>query len=300
MEDWEALVIGDACTDDTADRIAALGDPRIRFINLPARFGEQAGPNSVGSALARAPVVAFLNHDDLWFPDHLARALDALNQSRANLYWSRAAFFANRGAWSDRTFFTEVSPTERRLNDIYYKEFFYAEPLSTWVIRKDALDRLGPMKPASQTPLFPLTDYTMRAARLGLQLQAGAEITVLKDRMLLPQPAYANPGTYAEKWARLFETGDAERVRAEIERDIWLASALGLNRSFDAPPVGNCPANHATIEQQTGLNLAQLNALARGEKAALLTDILHHRTGDTLTDQPDLSEMIRFARDADQ
>ena len=34
-ERWEAIVVGDALTDDTAERIAALGDPRIRFVNLP-------------------------------------------------------------------------------------------------------------------------------------------------------------------------------------------------------------------------------------------------------------------------
>ena len=36
-ERWEVVIVGDGCTDDTADRIAALGDPRIRFLNLPFR-----------------------------------------------------------------------------------------------------------------------------------------------------------------------------------------------------------------------------------------------------------------------
>jgi Glycosyl transferase family 2 len=32
---WEIVVVGDGCTDETATRVAQLGDPRIRFVNLP-------------------------------------------------------------------------------------------------------------------------------------------------------------------------------------------------------------------------------------------------------------------------
>ena len=99
-QDWTALVIGDACTDATSQAISDLGDDRIRFVNLPNRFGEQAGPNSVGMALAETPYVAFLNHDDYWFPDHLERAVDTLRQEGRDLFWSRTAFFTNRGTWA--------------------------------------------------------------------------------------------------------------------------------------------------------------------------------------------------------
>ncbi|MEX2553025.1 MAG: glycosyltransferase, partial [Actinomycetota bacterium] len=60
--DWELVVVGDACTDDTADVVARFDDARIRFINLTRNFGEQAGPNNVGVAESRAPLIAFLNH----------------------------------------------------------------------------------------------------------------------------------------------------------------------------------------------------------------------------------------------
>ena len=71
VADWEHLVIGDACTDDTALVTAGLGDARVRFHNLAENFGEQSGPNNAGFALSRGSYIAYLNHDDLWFPDHL-------------------------------------------------------------------------------------------------------------------------------------------------------------------------------------------------------------------------------------
>ena len=41
FEDWELLVVGDHCTDDTEAVVSAFGDSRIRFFNLPQNHGEQ-------------------------------------------------------------------------------------------------------------------------------------------------------------------------------------------------------------------------------------------------------------------
>ncbi|MGH2362126.1 MAG: glycosyltransferase family 2 protein, partial [bacterium] len=71
FSDYEHLIIGDACTDDTASVVASYEDPRIRFINLSTHCGEQTGPNNAGFELTAGELVAYLNHDDLWFFDHL-------------------------------------------------------------------------------------------------------------------------------------------------------------------------------------------------------------------------------------
>src|SRR5271166_2413327 len=77
--DWELLVMGDGCTDDSAEVVARFTDPRIRFVNLPERVGDQSGPNNEGARIARGRYIAYLNHDDLWFPDHIERMLLAFN-----------------------------------------------------------------------------------------------------------------------------------------------------------------------------------------------------------------------------
>ena len=86
--DWQLLVVGDACADETAEVVASFGDPRISFVNLSVNIGEQSGPNNVGLARTTAPRVAFLNHDDLWFPDHLAIAVDTMDARHADLVFS--------------------------------------------------------------------------------------------------------------------------------------------------------------------------------------------------------------------
>jgi glycosyltransferase involved in cell wall biosynthesis len=75
--DFEYLIVGDACTDETETMVRDIGDPRIVWHNLEHNCGNQSGPNQYGLERARGKRIAYLNHDDLWFPDHLA----VLNQA---------------------------------------------------------------------------------------------------------------------------------------------------------------------------------------------------------------------------
>jgi dTDP-4-amino-4,6-dideoxygalactose transaminase len=95
---WEAIVVGDACTDDTERRIAGLGDDRITFINLPVRGTYPEHPlarrliagipaMNVGSSLARGAWIAPLDDDDEWDDDHLELLLgEALDKQSEFVY----------------------------------------------------------------------------------------------------------------------------------------------------------------------------------------------------------------------
>ncbi len=83
-------VVGDGCDDATAAVVAAIADPRLRFHRLPkARGFGYANRNRVLQA-SDAPVVAYAADDDLWFPDHLALGLAALERGGLELAASRS------------------------------------------------------------------------------------------------------------------------------------------------------------------------------------------------------------------
>lgn len=73
----ELIVIDDGSRDDTLARLEALCDPRLRVVSQPAS-GHIAALRQQGLELARHTCVAFLDSDDWWAPDHLARLLALL------------------------------------------------------------------------------------------------------------------------------------------------------------------------------------------------------------------------------
>lgn len=80
LPDWELLVMSDGSTDDTEQivRDMATDDDRIRVVPLP-RTGHPSGSRTEGLRRSRGRLIAYLDHDDSWRPDHLstvARLLD--------------------------------------------------------------------------------------------------------------------------------------------------------------------------------------------------------------------------------
>ncbi|GIZ51372.1 glycosyltransferase family 2 protein [Noviherbaspirillum aridicola] len=97
MEDWEAIIVDDGSRDDTAEVVAPwLSDPRIRYHRLPENKGLGHALN-VAMAKARAPLIAYLPSDDVWYRDHLRALADCLDrQPEAVLAFSGIRYRYNR------------------------------------------------------------------------------------------------------------------------------------------------------------------------------------------------------------
>jgi glycosyltransferase involved in cell wall biosynthesis len=73
--DYEVVVVDDGSTDNTSAIIQPyLADRRLRYV-CTEHMGQAAAKNR-GIALARAPLVAFLDADDIWLPGKLTRQVE--------------------------------------------------------------------------------------------------------------------------------------------------------------------------------------------------------------------------------
>ncbi len=83
--DFEYLVVGDGCTDETEAVVRSFRDRRIRWSNLAQNRGNQADVNRYALKRARGSYIAYLNHDDLWFPEHLQTLYDCIREGGFDL-----------------------------------------------------------------------------------------------------------------------------------------------------------------------------------------------------------------------
>lgn len=86
-KNFELLIIGDHCTDNTEELLSKIDDPRIKFYNLSRRVRRYpddisihwlAGPvvpANKALELAQGKWIARVDDDDMWTPDHIEELL---------------------------------------------------------------------------------------------------------------------------------------------------------------------------------------------------------------------------------
>jgi glycosyltransferase involved in cell wall biosynthesis len=79
LPDWELVLIDDGSTDGTARWARSLAEPRLRYF-YQNHTGSIAAARNAGVREARGEWIAFLDSDDRWRPDKLARQLARLRE----------------------------------------------------------------------------------------------------------------------------------------------------------------------------------------------------------------------------
>ena len=220
FQDWEQIVIGDACTDDTADVIASFADPRIRFINRPVNYGEQSIPNNDGFGHARGDLVAYLNHDDLWFPDHLDTLVSHLERTEADLVYALPVGVDTHGAA-----FCGVTNAELCYDPTHFV------PSSLWLARSALLTELGGWRPAREThSRNPSQDLLHRAWNRGRKLRCQPRITAI----ILASGG--RPGCYVTRDDRQHRELWTRMQTAEYRQELVTTMAMGMARELARVP----------------------------------------------------------------
>lgn len=167
FQGFDVWIIGDGCTDDSEAIVRRLGDSRLLWRNLLANSGSQSAPNNEGLRLARGHYVAYLGHDDLWFPWHLSTLLASMD----------GADFVNASCLmlgpDGRRHVTGPMGLLRTHADQY-------TPPSSWLHRRELAEQVGGWRDPSLVRCGVDLDFQRRLALAGFRCQALPRMTVLK------------------------------------------------------------------------------------------------------------------------
>jgi glycosyltransferase involved in cell wall biosynthesis len=216
--DFELLVVGDACTDDSAAVVRSYRDRRVQWHNLERNAGSQVGPNNRGLALARGRYVAYLGHDDLWLPDHLRLLVECIERTAADLVFSLGLILGPEG--------------EAALSGVLFVPFGPGDfvPPSTLMHRRTVVERIGPW-PDEKSVERPVDDAWLQSARAaGLRFAANERLTVIKFPSSQRRDSYLRRSDDEQRhWrSRIEREPDLEAV--ELARLLGVALAGDLAR----------------------------------------------------------------------
>jgi len=133
----EVIVVDDGSTDATP-AIVESGAPRVRCMRQK-RAGSAVAINA-GIRASTAPVLAFVDHDDLWVPDKIERQLEALAaDARLGMVYSDATVFEGE---RDLYCCGQVSRLHSGevLRQLLLEDFI---PSPTPLVRREVLERVG-------------------------------------------------------------------------------------------------------------------------------------------------------------
>lgn len=93
-QDFEVIVVNDGSTDGSEKVVMQYNDPRIRLINQENK-GVSAARNR-GIAEAKGELIAFLDADDEWLPEHLTAVVRLRNKYPECGLYATAYYVVNR------------------------------------------------------------------------------------------------------------------------------------------------------------------------------------------------------------
>jgi glycosyltransferase involved in cell wall biosynthesis len=160
LRDLEIIVVDDGSTDNTAAVIESLHQPGLVYLRHDRRLGGAAARNT-GILHSRGEYVAFLDDDDEWYPEKLARQMDVMLSSPREVGGVYTGYFiVDR---NDDQIRGQVVPTER--GDLY--EALLAGNCiggtSSMLLRRACFEEIGLFD--ERLPSFQDYDLWLRVAR---------------------------------------------------------------------------------------------------------------------------------------
>jgi glycosyltransferase involved in cell wall biosynthesis len=169
---YELIIVGDGCLDDTEMVVRSLPSEQITWLNLPHNSGSQSFPNNEGIRSSRGSWIAYIGHDDIWAPNHLERLFRTIASTEMlDFVVSGCVFYGPKG--SDDYYVTG-------LFDGAEAPFQHFCPPTSISHRRDVTTRMGGWRDPRALICPADNEFLLRAAHSGMRFASTGEVTVHK------------------------------------------------------------------------------------------------------------------------
>lgn len=142
-QNWELIIVDDGSTDNTRDVIECFVKDTKRIRCIEQQNGKQGKARNAGIKNANGKLIAFLDADDLWYPNKLERQLSLLKKMNVDVIFSCADQINSKG---EKTGCWEPSETcELFFGDDGLAYFFRRNIVNIFTVlaKRDAIEKAG-------------------------------------------------------------------------------------------------------------------------------------------------------------
>lgn len=138
----DLVVVDDGSADGTADVVRSYDDPRLTLLENDRNLGVAASRNR-GAAHVDGDTLAFIDHDDVWHPEKLARHVEA-HGGGADLVYSDIREIDDDGSILGERALPDPAPTGPPLvRQLLFQGGAVIVTMSSVTVRRTAWERVG-------------------------------------------------------------------------------------------------------------------------------------------------------------
>ncbi len=214
--DFECWIIGDGCTDDSEEVVASFNDARLHWHNLPQNSGYQSVPTNEALRRATGKYIAYLNHDDIWLPNHLQVLVETIEREQADFAYSILEWIKDFGLRADIPIYPGApQPPE----------------VPALIHRRDIVEEIGYWKEPQEIVADPRVAFLRTAQFAGKKFVLAPYLTILK--FMPDKENYRSTNQQAEYMKRIRQDPRfAEKELADllVEAYAWLSGPVTFRR----------------------------------------------------------------------
>lgn len=204
--DFEVLVVGDGCTDDTEAVVRSIPDPRVKWISLESNSGSQSLPNNAGITHSTGKYVAYLGHDDIWLPNHLSVLIKVMERRSLEVATTRCFMLGP----PESGVFLASRP------NLIRDEIIYGPPSALCHVR-EIVQRSGPWIDYHDLPSHyaPDSEFIDRISAVALKKESLRPFTVIKLNAAWRKNSYVTQDT-SEQQMYLAQSNKPRRLTYKL------------------------------------------------------------------------------------